>query len=96
MPYNFIVNSGPIVVITFTLLAGMFKVTKSHMGLEVAIVEDKVVLTPHALYPRMSKAALAIAQSEELLANNFLQQHIEEEPVELLKSYFLGRGWRLT
>ena len=66
------------------------------MGLEVAIVEEKVVLTPHALYPRMTKAALAIAQSEQLLANNYLQQHLEEDHFELLKTYFQGRGWRLT
>lgn len=66
------------------------------MGLEVQVVDEKVVLTPHALYPNMSKTAFAIAQSEELLANNYLQQHLEEEPVELLKTYFLGRGWRLT
>jgi hypothetical protein len=74
----------------------MFRITKSHMGLEVKVIEDKVLLIPHALYPRMAKTALAIAQSEELLANNYLQQHQEEEPIELLKTYFEGRGWRLT
>jgi hypothetical protein len=74
----------------------MFKVTKSHMGLEVTVVEDKVVVTPHALYPHMAKTALAIAQSEELLANNYLQTHLDDEPLEILKAYFQDRGWRLT
>lgn len=73
----------------------MLIVSKGNTSLRVRCAEREVFVSPVVREHDNEQLLSTFARNEELLAQLFLYKHLNADPMALLATYFMQRGWQV-
>ncbi|MER3469943.1 MAG: hypothetical protein C4330_01065 [Chitinophagaceae bacterium] len=74
----------------------MFIVVKDGIGIEVACQKEELVVTPFYINSELNDKAKEVADEQSDAAIAYLEQQESKDSEQLLRTYFEGKGWKIT